>query len=116
MTASATQLAHGVKLTPAAASKVRELLDREDNPDLRLRLAVEAGGCAGVMYDLGFDDHSLEGDAVVLFDGVPLVVDQLSAPLVEGAVIDFEDSISSQGFSIDNPQAQQGCACGNSFC
>jgi iron-sulfur cluster assembly accessory protein len=116
MTTAATESTHGVKLTPAAAVKVRELIDREDNQDLRLRLAVEAGGCAGMTYDLGFDDALMEGDAVVLFDGVPLVVDQLSAPLVEGAVIDFEDTISSQGFSIDNPNAQHGCACGNSFC
>ncbi|MDR2378835.1 MAG: iron-sulfur cluster assembly accessory protein, partial [Bifidobacteriaceae bacterium] len=84
--------------------------------DFRLRLAVEPGGCAGLQYDLGFDDSLLEGDAVVLFDGVALVVDQLSAPLVDGAVIDFQDSISAQGFSIDNPNVRRGCACGNSFC
>ncbi|MDR2380052.1 MAG: iron-sulfur cluster assembly accessory protein [Bifidobacteriaceae bacterium] len=116
MTETVTTTAHGVALTPAAAAKVKELLGREDNPALKLRLAVEAGGCAGMMYDLGFDDASLEGDTVVEFDGVPLVVDQLSAPLVNGAVIDFEDTISAQGFSIDNPNARQGCACGNSFC
>ncbi|MDR3359569.1 MAG: iron-sulfur cluster assembly accessory protein [Bifidobacteriaceae bacterium] len=116
MTTAATKSTHGVKLTPAAAAKAKDLLEREENPELRLRLAVVAGGCAGMMYDLGFDDSVLEGDAIVDFDGVELVVDQLSAPLVDGAVIDFEDSISNQGFSIDNPQAQQGCACGNSFC
>ncbi|MDR3107660.1 MAG: iron-sulfur cluster assembly accessory protein [Bifidobacteriaceae bacterium] len=116
MTTVATDKTHGVKLTPAAATKVRELLDREGKPELRLRLAVEPGGCAGMQYDLGFDDSSLEGDMVVEFDGVPLVVDQLSAPLVDGATIDFEDSISAQGFAIDNPNARQGCACGNSFC
>ncbi|MDR2454124.1 MAG: iron-sulfur cluster assembly accessory protein [Bifidobacteriaceae bacterium] len=115
MTAT-TQSAHGVSLTPAAAAKVKELLARESNKELKLRLAVEPGGCAGLMYDLGFDDSALEGDATVLFDGVALVVDQLSAPLVQGAVIDFEDTISAQGFSIDNPNARQGCACGNSFC
>ncbi|MDR2567134.1 MAG: iron-sulfur cluster assembly accessory protein [Bifidobacteriaceae bacterium] len=116
MTIAATEKTHGVTLTPAAAAKVKELLDREGKPELRLRLAVEPGGCAGMQYDLGFDDSALDGDMVVLFDGVPLVVDQLSAPLVDGAKIDFEDSISSQGFSIDNPNARQGCACGNSFC
>ncbi|MDR1633656.1 MAG: iron-sulfur cluster assembly accessory protein [Bifidobacteriaceae bacterium] len=116
MTTAASEKTHGVQLTPAAAAKVKELLDREGKPDLRLRLAVEPGGCAGMQYDLGFDDALVEGDALVLFDGVPLVVDQLSAPMVDGAVIDFEDSISSQGFSIDNPNATQGCACGNSFC
>jgi iron-sulfur cluster assembly accessory protein len=116
VTASTTATSHGVTLTPAAAAKVRELLDRESNKDLKLRLAVEAGGCAGMMYDLGFDDAALEGDAIMFFDGVPLVVDQLSAPLVDGAVIDFEDTIQSQGFAIDNPSAQRGCACGKSFC
>jgi iron-sulfur cluster assembly accessory protein len=83
---------------------------------LRLRLAVEAGGCAGYSYDLGFDDADREGDAVVEFDGVPLVVDGLSAPMLEGAVIDYEDTIQKQGFSIENPNKQRGCACGNSFC
>jgi iron-sulfur cluster assembly accessory protein len=107
---------HGVSLTPAAASKVKELLDKEANPGLRLRLAVGPGGCAGMQYDLGFDDTLLAGDAIRSFDGTELVVDQLSAPLVEGAVIDFQDTISAQGFSIDNPNATQGCACGNSFC
>ncbi|MDR2253647.1 MAG: iron-sulfur cluster assembly accessory protein [Bifidobacteriaceae bacterium] len=116
MTVAATKTAHGVTLTPAAAAKVKELLAREADENLKLRLAVEAGGCAGMMYDLGFDSTVLEGDSIVLFDGVPLIVDQLSAPLVDGAVIDFEDTISSQGFSIDNPNAQRGCACGNSFC
>jgi iron-sulfur cluster assembly accessory protein len=116
MTATTTDKSHGVQLTPAAAAKVKELLDKEGKAELRLRLAVEPGGCAGMQYDLGFDDSLLEGDAIVMFDGVALVVDQLSAPMVDGAVIDFEDSISSQGFSIDNPNANQGCACGNSFC
>ncbi|MDR1443174.1 MAG: iron-sulfur cluster assembly accessory protein [Bifidobacteriaceae bacterium] len=116
MTTAATEKTHGVQLTPAAAAKVKELLCKEAKPDLRLRLAVEPGGCAGMQYDLGFDDTLMEGDAIVMFDEVPLVVDQLSAPLVDGAVISFEDSISSQGFSIDNPNATRGCACGNSFC
>ena len=107
---------HGVKLTAAAAAKVKDLLAKEGKPDMRLRLAVEPGGCAGMQYELGFDDSLLEGDAIVEFDGVPVVVDQLSAPLVDGAQIDFQDSISAQGFSIDNPNATQGCACGNSFC
>ncbi|MDR1799691.1 MAG: iron-sulfur cluster assembly accessory protein, partial [Bifidobacteriaceae bacterium] len=104
-TTSGTPTTHGVSLTPAAAAKVKELLARETNPALRLRLAVAPGGCAGLMYDLGFDDQELAGDAVVEFEGVPLVVDAVSAPYLDGAVVDYEDTIQSQGFSIDNPNA-----------
>ncbi|MDR1825843.1 MAG: iron-sulfur cluster assembly accessory protein [Bifidobacteriaceae bacterium] len=116
MTAIETRTTHGVTLTPAAAAKVAELLAREDKPGLRLRLAVEPGGCAGLQYDLGFDDQLLEGDLVTEFDGVELVVDKYSAEFLNGAIIDYEDTIQSQGFSIDNPNATQGCACGHSFC
>jgi iron-sulfur cluster assembly accessory protein len=116
MTSTTETRTHGVRLTPAAAAKVKDLLGKEANPELRLRLAVEAGGCSGMLYDLGFDDSLMEGDAIVEFDGVGLVVDQLSAPYLEGASIDFEDTISNQGFTIDNPNAQSSCACGGSFC
>jgi iron-sulfur cluster assembly accessory protein len=109
-----------VALTDSAAAKVRELLDAEGRDDLRLRIAVQPGGCAGMQYQLFFDERSLDGDLTVdqpLGDGVvPLVVDRASVPLVTGAVISYTDTIEKQGFEIDNPNAGGGCACGNSFC
>jgi iron-sulfur cluster assembly accessory protein len=103
-------------LTEAAAVKVRQLLDQEGRDDLKLRVAVQPGGCSGLQYQLFFDERSLDGDLVLDRDGVPVVVDRMSAPYLGGATIDFTDTIEQQGFTIDNPNATGGCACGNSFC
>ena len=103
-------------LTETAAVKVRQLLDQEGRDDLKLRVAVQPGGCSGLQYQLFFDERSLDGDLVLDQDGVPVVVDRMSAPYLGGATIDFTDTIEQQGFTIDNPNATGGCACGNSFC
>jgi iron-sulfur cluster assembly accessory protein len=105
-----------VALTPEAAVKVRELLDGEGRDDLRLRVAVQPGGCSGLQYQLFFDERVLDGDLELDQSGVPLVVDRMSAPYLSGATISFTDTIEKQGFEIDNPNATGGCACGNSFC
>ncbi len=106
----------GVSLTTDAASKVRELLDSEGRDDLRLRIAVQPGGCSGLQYQLFFDERMLDGDLEINESGVPLVVDRMSAPYLTGATISYTDTIEKQGFEIDNPNAGGGCACGNSFC
>src|SRR5438445_581578 len=103
-------------LTPAAAVKVRALLDQEGREDLRLRVAVQPGGCSGMQYQLFFDERVLDGDVEHDLGGVPVVVDRMSSPYLGGATIDFTDTIEQQGFTIDNPNAGGGCACGNSFC
>ncbi len=71
---------------------------------------------AGLQYQLFFDERSLDGDLELDLDGVPVVVDRMSAPYLGGATIDFTDTIEQQGFTIDNPNASSGCACGDSFC
>jgi iron-sulfur cluster assembly accessory protein len=106
---------HGATLTDAAAAKAKALLDQEGRDDLALRIAVQPGGCAGLRYNLFFDDRTLDGDLTSDFDGVGLTVDRMSAPYIQGAVIDFVDTIEKQGFTIDNPQATGSCACGDSF-
>ena len=117
ITAAPTQApASEVALTEAAATKVRALLDQEGRDDLRLRIAVQPGGCSGLQYQLFFDERVLDGDIESDPHGVPLVVDRMSAPYLGGATIDFTDTIEQQGFTIDNPNASGGCACGNSFC
>jgi iron-sulfur cluster assembly accessory protein len=115
-TAPAEAPAKDIALTEAAAGKVRALLDQEGRDDLRLRIAVQPGGCAGLQYQLFFDERSLDGDVELELHGVPLVVDRMSVPHLGGATIDFTDTIEQQGFTIDNPNAGGGCACGNSFC
>lgn len=106
---------HGVILTDVAAGKVRSLLEQEGRTDLRLRVAVQPGGCSGLIYQLYFDERVLEGDAIRDYDGVEVIVDRMSVPYLDGSTIDFEDTIEKQGFSIDNPNAQGSCACGDSF-
>ncbi|WP_239675628.1 iron-sulfur cluster insertion protein ErpA [Natronosporangium hydrolyticum] len=109
------QESRNVVLTDIAASKVKTLLEQEGRDDLRLRIAVQPGGCSGLRYQLFFDERSLDGDIVNDFDGVEVVVDRMSAPYLTGATIDFADKIDAQGFTIDNPNAQGSCACGDSF-
>jgi iron-sulfur cluster assembly accessory protein len=105
----------GVTLTDVAAVKVKALIEQEGRDDLRLRIAVQPGGCSGLRYQLFFDERSLDGDVVNGFGDVEVVVDRMSAPYLAGATIDFADRIDAQGFTIDNPNAQNSCACGDSF-
>jgi iron-sulfur cluster assembly accessory protein len=114
-TTESTETTRGVVLTDAAAVKARSLLDQEGRDDLRLRVAVQPGGCSGLRYQLFFDERQLDGDAVVAHGGVEVIVDRMSAPYLSGATIDFVDRIDAQGFTIDNPNAQGSCACGDSF-
>lgn len=106
---------HGVILTEFAAGKIKSLLEQEGRDDLRLRVSVQPGGCSGLIYQLYFDERMLEGDAVRDYDGVEVVVDKMSTVYLEGATIDFADTIEKQGFTIDNPNAGDSCACGGSF-
>ena len=105
----------GIALTDVAAEKVQALLAQEDRNDLSLRVAVQPGGCSGLRYQLFFDDRALEGDTITEFGAVKVVTDKASTPLLVGASIDFVDTIEKQGFTIDNPNAQNSCACGDSF-
>ncbi|MGH8881265.1 MAG: HesB/IscA family protein [Stackebrandtia sp.] len=107
--------ATGVALTDFAATKVKALLEQEGRDDLRLRVAVQPGGCSGLRYQLFFDERSLDGDVVKSYDGFEVVVDRMSVPYLTGASIDFADKIDAQGFTIDNPNAGGSCACGDSF-
>ena len=102
-------------LSETAAGKVKELVDQEGRNDIALRVAVQPGGCSGLRYSLFFDERSIDGDQVTDFGGVEVVVDRMSVPYLSGATIDFVDSIERQGFTIDNPNAQSSCACGDSF-
>ena len=107
----------GIALTDVAAEKVSALLVQEGRDDLSLRVAVQPGGCSGLRYQLYFDDRSLDGDTVTEFgaEKVKVVTDKMSTPYLMGATIDFVDTIEKQGFTIDNPNAQGSCACGDSF-
>ena len=116
MTAISIQTsADGIVLTDGAAAKVKSLLESEGRDDLALRVAVQPGGCSGLRYQLFFDERKLDGDVVKTYGGVDVVTDKMNAPYLSGASIDFVDTIEKQGFTIDNPNAQGSCACGDSF-
>jgi iron-sulfur cluster assembly accessory protein len=105
-----------ITLTENAAGKVKELLAEEGRDDIALRVAVQPGGCAGLRYALFLDDQiSEDKDQAEEQFGVRLVMDKMSAPYLTQATIDFVDSLEQTGFTIDNPAAQGGCACGSSF-
>jgi iron-sulfur cluster assembly accessory protein len=105
----------GLILTDVAATKVSNLLAQEGRDDLRLRVAVQPGGCSGLRYQLYFDERAIDGDVVREFGDVQVVTDKMSAPYLTGATIDFVDTIEKQGFTIENPNATGSCACGDSF-
>ena len=110
-----TSASTGILLTEVAATKVASLIAQEGRDDLSLRVAVQPGGCSGLRYQLYFDDRALDGDTVTEFGAVKVVTDKMSTPYLMGASIDFVDTIEKQGFTIDNPNAQGSCACGDSF-
>ena len=104
-----------VTLTAAAAAKVADLIAKEGDPALALRLGVRPGGCSGFSYQLELDTTVDSTDVVNEFDGVRLVVDAQSIEKVKGAVIDYRDTLQESGFHINNPNVSRSCGCGNSF-
>ena len=104
-----------VVFTDAAAHKVGELIQEEDNPDLMLRVFVSGGGCSGFQYGFTFDDSKEEGDSSVENQGVILVVDPMSVQYLMGAEIDYKEDLQGAQFVIRNPNATTTCGCGSSF-
>ncbi|MGQ0615649.1 MAG: iron-sulfur cluster insertion protein ErpA [Acidimicrobiia bacterium] len=102
-------------MTDTAAAKVKDLIEAEGEPELALRVAVRPGGCSGFSYELFFDSDIATDDFTAEHLGVRVVVDPSSAPLLEGAVLDYKDGLQQTGFSINNPNAQRTCGCGQSF-
>ena len=104
-----------ITLTDTATTKVRELLNQEDDEALALRVAVRPGGCSGFSYEMFFDSDRDDTDTVHEFGDVNVVIDTSSAQLLQGATLDYKDGLNQTGFSIDNPNAQRSCGCGQSF-
>ena len=101
--------------TDSAASKVKELVDEEGNPELKLRVFVQGGGCSGLQYGFEFDEQTQEGDTCVENQGVKLLVDPMSIQYLTGAEIDYREGLDGAQFVIRNPNAQTTCGCGSSF-
>ena len=112
---STTEKTQTILLTDKAAAKVAELVKQEGNPELALRVAVRPGGCSGYSYEMFFDSDIADDDLMSQYGDVKVVVDPASAPLITGATLDFKDGLQGAGFSINNPNAQRSCGCGQSF-
>jgi iron-sulfur cluster insertion protein len=104
-----------IVFTDAAAKKVHELIQEEDNPDLMLRVFISGGGCSGFQYGFTFDEKTEEGDSSVENHGVTLVVDPMSVQYLMGAEIDYKEDLQGAQFVIRNPNASTTCGCGSSF-
>ncbi len=102
-------------LTDAAANKVSELIEEEDNPELKLRVFISGGGCSGFQYGFTFDEKIEDGDSQVVNQGVTLVVDPMSVQYLMGAEIDYKEDLQGAQFIIRNPNAATTCGCGSSF-
>jgi iron-sulfur cluster assembly accessory protein len=104
-----------LQFTQGAASKVKNLVDEEGNPRLKLRVFVTGGGCSGFQYGFTFDEEVAEDDTIVERAGVSLVVDPMSFQYLAGAEVDYQEGLEGSRFVINNPNASTTCGCGQSF-
>lgn len=104
-----------LNFTDAAASKVGQLIEQEGNPELKLRVYIQGGGCSGFQYGFTFDEEVQDGDTRIENGGVTLLVDPLSVQYLTGAEIDYREDLSGAQFIIRNPNATTTCGCGSSF-
>ena len=103
-----------IDLTPSAAARVAAIAAKQAKPAI-LRLSVEGGGCSGFQYKFGLADSVDADDSVATRDGVRLIVDSVSLDLVQGAAVDYVESLGGSAFKVTNPNAASGCGCGSSF-
>ncbi|MBI3914725.1 MAG: iron-sulfur cluster insertion protein ErpA [Chloroflexi bacterium] len=104
-----------IKVTPLAAERVQKTLAEKNLEGYGLRIFVSGGGCGGFQYGMAFEQKSEEGDFVFDSNGIRVYLDSASSMYLEGAVVDYVDSLMGGGFRIENPNATTSCACGQSF-
>ncbi len=104
-----------ITITEAANSRIKEMMASSEEPAHVLRLGVKGGGCTGLTYGMGFDERANEADQSFETDGLNVVVDKESAPLLDGVIIDYKQNLMGGGFTIENPNAIATCGCGQSF-
>lgn len=104
-----------VTLTPVAVDKVKEIMNQQDPLPAGLRVAVVGGGCSGFTYHMAFENQSSENDNVYEYKGLKLMVDQMSEMYLDGAEIDYVETLEGAGFKFNNPNVRSTCGCGSSF-
>jgi len=115
MSVAAEEMTGPLVFTDSAAEKVKELIDEEGNPDLKLRVFINGGGCSGFQYGFTFEEDVNDDDTKVEKGGVMLLVDPLSFQYLVGAEIDYTEGLQGSQFVIKNPNAKTTCGCGSSF-
>jgi iron-sulfur cluster insertion protein len=110
-----TEMPAPLVFSDSAAGKVKQLIDEEGNPDLKLRVFVTGGGCSGFQYGFTFDEATNEDDTAMEKNGVTLLIDPMSLQYLAGAEIDYQESVEGAQFVIKNPNATSTCGCGSSF-
>ena len=103
-----------VTLTDIAAQKVGEFLSTQEQAEAGLRVAVRGGGCSGFQYQLALDEQR-EGDLIFEYDGIRIIVDEMSLRYVDGSTVDYTESMMGSGFEVQNPNVVASCGCGSSF-
>jgi iron-sulfur cluster insertion protein len=104
-----------ITITNSAVEKIKNILKEENNPELKLRVFVQGGGCSGMSYGFTLDEEQAEDDWDLDVNGVHVLVDSMSGGYLQGAEIDYKDDVMGSSFSISNPNAQTTCGCGSSF-
>ncbi len=104
-----------INLTPVAASKVKEIITQQNPVPTALRVAVVGGGCSGFSYHMAFENQINGTDNVYEFDGLKVLVDQMSEMYLEGIEIDYIETLEGAGFKFNNPNVKSTCGCGSSF-
>ena len=104
-----------VIVTELAQTKIKGILAEQNDPTLKLRIFVEGGGCSGFQYGFTFDDEQTEDDFTLELEGAVLLVDSMSMQYLQGATVDYSESLASSGFNIRNPNSKSTCGCGSSF-
>jgi len=104
-----------ITLTENAVVKIKDILAEENNPDIRLRVFVQGGGCSGFSYSFTLDEMQNEDDFVIEQSGLAVLVDAMSSQYLQGADVDYREDITGSQFVIKNPNAQSTCGCGSSF-
>lgn len=104
-----------LNLTPSALNAINRFISASAYPVAGLRIHVQGGGCSGLQYGMKLEAEKAEDDTVVELDGITIIVDPFSAPMLSGVKVDFVESLTGSGFKFENPNASGGCACGQSF-
>ena len=115
MNAMTEQMPPPLVFTDSAAGKVKQLIEEEGNPELKLRVFVTGGGCSGFQYGFTFDEATNEDDTTMQKSGVTLLIDPMSLQYLAGAEIDYQENVEGAQFVIKNPNATSTCGCGSSF-